>query len=521
MLIKPEFKKLVLKLGEPERVLAVITSAKTIVYKGTTLVVVPHRDEEVRILHNLGIDAPMPIEHYYKWPKVGGNHKPFDHQVDTASFLTRHHRAYCLNDMGTGKTASVLWAYDYLRSTGRVKKMLVVSPLSTLDETWGNTIFRTFPHLTFSVLYGTRERRLKLLDNDVDVFIINHDGLVILGDVIAKRGDIDLVVIDEIAQAARNAGTDRWRALKKLVPHPLRRCWGLTGTPTPNSPVDAWAQCRLVTPDTVPAYKGVFRDMTMKQLGPYKWVARPEAAAIVAKAMSPAIRYKRDECIDLPPVTYETRSVELTAEQKAAYKSMLNKLHSEIDGTEVTAVNEAVKAMKLVQIACGAVYGNDGDTAFVPATSRLELTHEIIEQAGSKVIVFVPFTGALLAMAEYLRKKGHTVEIVNGSVSKRERDRIFTAFQNTENPRVLVAQASAMSHGLTLTAASVIVWFAPVNSLDTYEQAGARITRPGQRLNQLIINIEGTPVERAMYARLQKKGKMQGILLDTIKEGCK
>ena len=133
--------------------------------------------------------------------------------------------------------------------------------------------------------------------------------------------------------------------------------------------------------------------------------------------------------------------------------------------------------------------------------------------------MFVPFTGALHAVANYLKKQGHTVEIINGAVSKTNRDRIFNDFQNAEDPKVLVAQASAMSHGLTLTAASVIIWFAPVNSLETYEQACARITRPGQKLKQLIVNIEGCPVEKKMYERLQSKGKMQGLLLTAIEEG--
>ena len=515
MLVKPEFKKLILKLNNSAQVLAVLPSAKTITYKGQELVVVPHRDEEVRILSNLGIHAPMPIEYFYSWP---GRYKPFEHQVTTASFLTRNHRAFCLNDMGTGKTLSVLWAYDYLRSIGRAKKMLVISPLSTLEETWGSSIFRNFPHLTFSVLYGTKEKRRKLLAQDVDVYIINHDGLKIVGDDIANRDDIDVVVIDEIA-VARNKGTDRWKALRKIVPHPNRICWGLTGTPTPNAPTDAWAQCLLVNPATVPQYMGVFRDQTMKQVGPYGWINRPNATAIVAKAMQPSIRYKRDECIDLPPVTYETRKVELTPAQRDAYKHMLNQLHTEIDGVQITAVNEAVKVMKLVQICVGAAIGTDSEVAFVPATSRLVEVEEIIEQAGSKVIVFVPFTGALKAVAEYLKKKGNTVEIINGAVSKNERDRIFREFQHTENPRVLVAQASAMSHGLTLTAASVIIWFAPVNSLETYEQACARISRPGQKLKQLIVHIEGSPIEKAMYERLQRKGKMQNLLLDAIKMG--
>ena len=515
MLIKPEFKKIVLKLDKPERVLAVIPHARTIQYKGQDLVVVPHRDEEVRILGNLGIEAPMPIEYYYRW---SGQYKPFAHQLVTSSFLTRHLRAYCLNDMGSGKTLSVLWSYDYLRSIGKVKRMLVIAPLSTLEQTWGDAIFRNFPHLTFSVLHGTRERRRKLLDQPVDIYIINHDGLKVLANDIAKRDDISVVVPDELA-VYRNKSTDRWKALRKLVPHPNRICWGLTGTPTPTAPTDAWAQCLLINPDNVPAYMGVFKSMTMRQLSQFKWIPKPEATAIVAAAMQPSIRFKREDCIDLPPVTYETRSVEMTKDQKDAYKGMLTKLYTEINGTEVTAVNEAVKMMKLVQIVCGAVYSGDGETAFVPATSRLALTDEIIQEAGSKVIVFVPFTGALLAVAEYLRHKGHTVEIINGAVSKTARDQIFREFQHEENPRVIVAQPSAMSHGLTLTAASVIVWFAPPNSLETYEQACARITRPGQKLNQLIVNVEGSPVERKIYERLLNRGKMQGLLLDAIEEG--
>jgi SNF2 family DNA or RNA helicase len=83
---------------------------------------------------------------------------------------------------------------------------------------------------------------------------------------------------------------------------------------------------------------------------------------------------------------------------------------------------------------------------------------------------------------------------------------------------VLVAQPAAMSHGLTLTAASTIVWYAPVTSHDVYQQANARITRPGQKLTQFIVHLEGTEVERRIYKRLQGKEKMQGLLLETVKE---
>jgi SNF2 family DNA or RNA helicase len=461
----------------------------------------------------MGIDVPSPIGFYYDWP---GRFTPFDHQKVTTEFLAKHPRAFCLNDMGTGKSLSGLWAYDYLRSIGKVKRLLISSPMSTLERTWGDEIFRNFPHLNFSVLHGTRDKRFKLLNQEVDIYIINHDGIKILADAIAEREDIDIGLLDEISQAARNASTDRWKSHKKAFSK-LKVVWGFTGTPIPNSPTDAWAQCRLINPSSVPPYFGSFRDTVMKKIGPFKFVPREGALDLVSNAMQPAIRFKRDECIDLPPTTFETRTVDMSKEQKEMYRTMLTKLHSEYDGGYVTAVNEAVKAMKLVQIACGVVYGNDGEEIVIPAPERLAVTKEIIEEAGSKVIVFVPFTSTLEAVAEYLRKY-FTVEVVSGGTPKGTRDQIFGAFQNAPDPRVIVANAGVMSHGLTLTAASVIIWFAPTNSAETYEQANARITRPGQKLNQLIVNIEGSAVERAMYKRLQEKSNMQGFLLDIIQE---
>jgi SNF2 family DNA or RNA helicase len=143
---------------------------------------------------------------------------------------------------------------------------------------------------------------------------------------------------------------------------------------------------------------------------------------------------------------------------------------------------------------------------------------EVIEGAVSKVIVFVPFVNLLTHIAGYLSKEGYSCAVVHGSVSKRERDVIFGNFQKTPNPHVLVAQPGAMSHGLTLTAAATIVWFAPITSNDIYVQANGRITRSGQKHSQLICHIEGSPVERRLYKRLITRQKLQGLLLDLIKE---
>ena len=125
--------------------------------------------------------------------------------------------------------------------------------------------------------------------------------------------------------------------------------------------------------------------------------------------------------------------------------------------------------------------------------------------------------GALHAIGDEL-KKDFTVEIVNGETSKSERDRIFGEFQTQVEPRVILANAQTMSHGLTLTAATTIVWYAPVHSNDTYDQACARVRRPGQTKKTVIVHIAGTAMERTIYKRLAAKQSMQGILLDMVKE---
>lgn len=518
MLIHKEKKAVILKLRNPARVTTVIPTAKLVAHKGQTLIAIPHRPDETRVLRNLGFEVPDPMPIHYNWPKVNGRFDPFAAQRETASFLAMHSRAFCLNDMGTGKTNSSLWAYDYLRRTKQVTKMLVVCPLSTMERTWGDSVFATFPHLDHAVLHGTRGKRLKMLKQDVHVYIINIDGLAAIKDELKNRPDIDLIVVDELA-LARNSSTDRWKLLNEICnKQTTRRVWGMTGSPTPNAPTDAWAQCKLVTPDNplVPKYFSEFRDKVMRQLSQYKWVPRAEATDIVHQMMQPAIRFSLDDCTDLPEQMVLNREVEMTPEQKKAYKDMMSKLATEYQGGQILAVNEAIKANKLIQIACGVAYGTGGDEVVLPCKPRIDLLKELIEESEGKVIVFVPLTGALEAVASELRKEW-SVEIIHGETPKNERDRIFGEFQKLPDPRVLVANAATMSHGLTLTAATTIVWYAPVHSNEIYEQACARVRRPGQTRTTVIVHIAGSDVERRVYQRLSEKQSMQGLLLDMMK----
>jgi SNF2 family DNA or RNA helicase len=455
------------------------------------------------------------MAYYYKFP---GRFKPFQAQIETANFLTMHDRAFCLNSMGLGKTVTSLWAYDYMRDARIVKKVLVICPLSTMERTWADEVFRTFPHLTCTVLYGSRERRIKLLKQDSDVYVINTDGIKTIETELAKRDDIDLVIVDEMAMF-RNSGTERWKTLDKICNKQTpRRIWALTGAPIPHEPTDAWAQCRIVNPANplVPKYFGRFRDMVMRQVTQFKWMPRDDALQTVHKVMQPAVRFALDDCIDLPEQTFIDRDVQMTDDQKKAYKTMLDKLVAEFAQGDVLAVNEAVKANKLVQIACGVAYGKDGEHIKIDNSSRIEVLKEVIAESEGKVLVFVPLTGVLEDVVSQL-SADWSVAAIHGGTPKAERDQIFKDFQNAATPHVLVANPSTMSHGLTLTAATTIAWYAPIHSNDVYEQACARVRRPGQTRTTVIVHIAASDIERRIYSRLRKKQKLQGALLEIMK----
>lgn len=510
MIVVEDKKALVLRLSDPDKILSSIPTAKRLDLNGHNLVAVPHKNDEVKVLRNLGIPAPAPILHYYNWP---GRFTPYEHQRLTAAFLTMNKKALVLNDIGTGKTNSALWAADYLIRTKQIRKVLIMSPLSTLERVWADSIFTEFVGRKAVTLHGSAKRRLSLLKTDVDFYIINHDGFPIIRE--EASGMFDLVIVDEAA-VLRNPSTTRFKNVRKyMTENPDCRLWLMTGTPTPNEPTDAWSLAKLVDSPTLDSTYTGFKDKVMMKLGQYRWVPRPSSPEIVMNVLQPAIRFTRDECLDLPDTTYQTRTTKLSPDQETAWKNMVKHLIVEAGSGQITAANEAVKLQKLIQIACGVAYDNTGNMVELDCAPRVNLTVDLIEEAGGKVIVFVPLTGTL-HMLERELSKHYTIGVVNGAVSASKRNEIFRAFQHDKDPQVLLAHPATMAHGLTLTSAYSIIWYGPITSNEQYTQANGRVERIGKKHKTSVIHIEATSIEGKIFSRLKDKQKLQGILLDML-----
>jgi len=187
-------------------------------------------------------------------------------------------------------------------------------------------------------------------------------------------------------------------------------------------------------------------------------------------------------------------------------------------GAEITAVNAAVKLNKLLQISGGAVYSDEKEVIQFDVSNRLNVVQEVIEEASQKVLVFVPFSHTIELLKEHLTKAGIKCEEISGKVSVSKRSDIVKRFQEQQDPKVLVIQPQAASHGLTLTAADTIIWYAPVTSVETYLQANARINRPGQKHPMTIVHIKGSEVEARMYKMLQNNVDNHTRIIDLYRQ---
>jgi len=503
-------KVLVLRTRDPNRITTTIKKSTELSHEdGVTEVAVFWGLQEAQTLRRLGVkNVPSPIDRDYNWP---GIFKPMAHQKETASFLTLNTRAFCFNEQGTGKTASAIWAADYLLTQGAIKRVLVVCPLSIMQAAWQTDLFKFAVHRTVDVAYGERNKRKAIINGLADFVIINYDGVKIVEDEIINGG-FDLIIIDE-ANAYKNSRTERFKVMRKVVSHD-KWLWMMTGTPAAQSPLDAYGLAKLCIPARAPTLYSTYRDIVMYQLTRFKWIPKPNAVAAVHELLQPAIRFEKKDCLDLPDVTHTSRFAPMSAQQLKYYKQLKKDMLIEAAGEEISAVNAAANLNKLLQIACGAVYTDTKNVIEFDVSDRLNAVTEVINEASHKVLIFVPFTHTLVMLKEYLTKQGITAEIINGNVSVTKRTDIFKKFQEDVDPRVLLIQPQAAAHGLTLTAANVVIWYAPVTSSETYLQANARVHRQGQKNPVTVVHIEGSPVEASLYKMLQQKLDLHSQIID-------
>jgi SNF2 family DNA or RNA helicase len=511
-----EDKAVVFKTRTPDKY-AVIPKHKVLKQEGDTYEIAVYWGlDEVKVLRNLGLkNVPSPITRRYNWP---GRYKPMEHQIDTAAFLTLNPKAFVFNDPGTGKTLSALWAADYLMKRGAVRRCLILCPLSIMQSAWMNDLNNSIIHRSAVIAHHAKSsRRIEMIQGDYEFVICNYDGLNLIATELNNDGRFDLVIVDE-ANAYKTITTKRWKTLQSIL-RPNTHLWMMTGTPAAQSPVDAYGLAKLVNPENVPRFFTAWRDQVMFKLTMFKWAAKPGAKGMVYDALQPAIRYTKEQCLDLPPVVTMTREVPLTPQQAKYYNMLKEQMLIQAAGETITAVNAATGVNKLLQISCGAAYTDAGEVVEFDAAPRLGVLQEILEETSRKVIVFALYRSIINTIQSHLTKCNIANECIHGGVAASKRADIISRFQNRpDETRVLVMQPAATAHGITLTAADTVVFFGPLMSVEQYIQCIARADRKGQNSDKVtVVHIEGSPIEKKMFKALASKVTDNNLLTEMFK----
>jgi SNF2 family DNA or RNA helicase len=495
-------------------------------HNGDTYAILPHDPRTQIRLRSVGIEIPAPILSYYDW-NSGDGKTPFAIQKATAALVTSNQRSYVLSDMGTGKTRASLWAWHYLHQLGLAKKLLVVAPLSTLRFTWQHEITMLLPGVKSVVLHGDKKKRLKTLEEDFDIAIINHDGLKVIAQELYARADINFLILDELA-VYRNK-SNRAKLMQDFA---QRFTWivGMTGRPMPNQVTDVWGQAKILTPHKIPKYFTHAKTMLMRQIDQFTWVPKEGAVEVAYSWMQPSVRYSLDDVMELPPAIYRTIQVELTPEQEETYEELSTEYATMVENQEVSAANAAVLMGKLLQLGAGYVYTTPstpddtevkGQYVKIDASPREDMLLEIIDESAQKLIVFAPWVHLIKNLSALMSNRKDPIDhaVIYGDTTHRER--IFFDFQNSSRYKVLLAHPQVMAHGLTLTRATAIVWYSPITSLEIYEQANARIYRPSQIHKTQFLHFKASPVEGHVYSLLRRKQRVQDSFLAMLKAATK
>lgn len=454
---------------------------------------------------------------HYDWPAKEGR-TPFEHQKTTTKFMLQHKRGFILNEMGTGKTMAVLWFTDLLLRAGKINKVLIIGPISTMRSVWAKEIFENFPTVDYGIAHGNADYRRRIFNDPRCRYVItNHDAVRNFSDDIIAAG-FDVIIVDEMT-AFKSHNSERSKKMMEIAKK-VKSVWALTGEPTPNSPEEAFMQSKIVFPvhPNRPAYFTAYRNATMTQINDYMWVPKPEAPNIVAAILQPSIRFTRDECLDLPETMVQTIDVPFTKEQSDAYERLRKELVLLTESEQlITAQSAAIALNKLLQISAGSVKTVDGEIYQIDCQPRLDAMFEIYEQTPQKkLVIFATYVATIERLVEYFNSKKVNVAAIYGQIEQKQRARSIEEFQ-TGDLNVLVMQPQSSAHGITLTAANTILWYSLLPSNELYNQGNARIVRPGQTRKTLIIRFVSSKAEQHIASILERKAGMSNEVLSLLK----
>ena len=410
-----------------------------------------------------------------------------------------------------------------------IRKALVIAPKRVAEDTWSReqAKWEHLKHLKVVKVMGTKDKRLAALKEQADIYIINRENVEWLVETLGTRWRFDAVVIDELS-SFKSAKSKRWKALRKVI-FGSRYVYGLTGTPASNGYLDLWPEMYLLDHGerlgkTLGAYRSTyFNPGAHKGHVVFEWRLKPGAREqIDARLSDICLSMSKEDWLDLPERTYNTIPVQLDSKARKLYDQFKrDKILPLVHEHEKLAVAQGMDydtavvgdmaaqvSGKLLQMANGAVYNDDGEVFHIH-DAKLDMLAEIADtSAGQPILVFYNYKHDLKRLQERFP-----------DAVKMGGEDVISAWNRGEIPMLLCQPASA-GHGLNLQdGGHIIVWFGLTWSLELYQQANDRLHRMGQRSAVIVHHLvaEDTIDEKVMAALTAKDATQKG-LLDALKQ---
>ena len=497
------------------------------------LVAIPYTMDAVQILKNLGLDMEEFhwLDHKYTFPKVELKYEMYPHAKTTAKRMVDMKRGFNLNDPRTAKTSSAIAFGDSLQQAGKVSGVLIITPLTTIESVWTPAFRGMVPHKSVGVLWHKSkvgQARADYIEDELrqrkHFYLINPAG--VKGEKILpllirakKAGIFNCCVIDESTEFA-NPTTAQWKAAF-TVTNDLPYFSMMTGTQ--GNPEQAYGQAKLMDISSVPSRKDVWRDQTMVQIAPYKWVPRKDAEERILKVMQPAVRFKkRDVWPDMPKEMIIPHKVPLSKKQQLMIDALRREKGAIVNGHEILPANAGVLAGKVLQIVSGTMIldSETGESLRLPIKERLDALLQLKKESPGKMIVYVNNRETVLYLQDLLTEKKVSSEVVYGEVAAHRRPEIFRRFMDDEDPEVIVVHPKTVSYGVELGAADQIVfWGPPTISPHLYQQVKDRLFSSHQKSEQPVIyQMYSTYAEKLMFNNLDDGVEWQTGVSDMFRD---
>ncbi len=438
---------------------------------------------------------------------------PHEYQKYATKWIAENNKCGVFISMGLGKTVCVLTALSDLYDQSRIKKVLVIAPLRVAENVWDAEIQKWdhLNHLRISKVLGTEKKRLKALDSEADLYIINRENVEWLVNLYKDSWPFDTVVIDEISSFKSNKAK-RFKALRKMRPL-IKRLIGLTGTPAPNGLIDLWPQIYLLDGGerlgkTITGYRERYfvPDRRSRDII-YSYKPRPGSEETIYEKISDiCISMKSEDYLKLPDRIDNTINVCMPEKARKKYDQLERDKLLPLLESDVEASSAGVLANKLLQMAGGAVYDEFGGVEEIHK-AKLKALEELVDASvGKPVLVFYNYKHELSRIQRKFK------------VRTMDKNKDIQDWNKGEVPIMLAHPASA-GHGLNLQAGgNIIIWFGLPWSLELYQQANARLHRQGQRESVIVHHlVTEKTIDEDVIKVLANKESGQEALLRAVK----